>query len=501
MSLAARLEQARHRDADTDSIAELARDALAEGEEERALPLVLAAAEQRSAPLLWQWAGLLNRALDRHAHAIDCFAAAASQAPADARIAHGHAQTMLEAGLDAAAAFERARQLAPQDPAILMGLTAARLAAGQAQLAVAELEAMLDQAPLWIQGHLQFAQLCSLLGNRAAKFATLDRAIAASPREPSLWLARCDLALRQEDYAQLPETIRRAEAAGVPGAALDFYRAVAAGELGEDRAGAFLSNRNTAANPALAVWRIRHLLRQGRFADALPAIDRELASARAGAAWPYAATAWRLADDPRSAWLEDQPAIVSTVDLSAELAIAPLADRLRTLHQRSGEYLDQSVRGGTQTDGPLLSRIDPEIQSLRSVIAAAVERYLAQLPPGDDGHPLLGQPRDRRIRFAGSWSVRLAAGGHHSNHVHPQGWISSALYLALPPRQADEPPESGWLVLGEPPANLGIDLAPHTRIEPRVGRLALFPSWMWHGTRPFAEGERLTVAFDVALPR
>jgi len=24
---------------------------------------------------------------------------------------------------------------------------------------------------------------------------------------------------------------------------------------------------------------------------------------------------------------------------------------------------------------------------------------------------------------------------------------------------------------------------------------------MWHGTKPFAEGERITVAFDVAMPR
>jgi len=31
-------------------------------------------------------------------------------------------------------------------------------------------------------------------------------------------------------------------------------------------------------------------------------------------------------------------------------------------------------------------------------------------------------------------------------------------------------------------------------------RLALFPSVFWHGTRPFDDGERLTVAFDV-VPR
>jgi hypothetical protein len=35
-------------------------------------------------------------------------------------------------------------------------------------------------------------------------------------------------------------------------------------------------------------------------------------------------------------------------------------------------------------------------------------------------------------------------------------------------------------------------------IEPRVGRLILFPSYYWHGTTPFSEeADRLTVAFDV----
>jgi Putative 2OG-Fe(II) oxygenase len=32
------------------------------------------------------------------------------------------------------------------------------------------------------------------------------------------------------------------------------------------------------------------------------------------------------------------------------------------------------------------------------------------------------------------------------------------------------------------------------------GRLVLFPSTNWHGTLPFDEGERLSIAFDVALP-
>jgi hypothetical protein len=78
------------------------------------------------------------------------------------------------------------------------------------------------------------------------------------------------------------------------------------------------------------------------------------------------------------------------------------------------------------------------------------------------------------------------------------GWISSALYIVLPP---DLEGEAGWLALGEPRTeSFPIDLPPTRLIEPKPGRLALFPSWMWHGTRPFGAGERLTVAFDVAVP-
>ena len=58
--------------------------------------------------------------------------------------------------------------------------------------------------------------------------------------------------------------------------------------------------------------------------------------------------------------------------------------------------------------------------------------------------------------------------------------------------------QEGWLTLGEPQAELGIQLPPIRRIEPKPGQLVLFPSMMWHGTLPFSAGERLTVAFDVA---
>lgn len=100
--------------------------------------------------------------------------------------------------------------------------------------------------------------------------------------------------------------------------------------------------------------------------------------------------------------------------------------------------------------------------------------------------------------MAGSWSVRLTGGADfHASHIHPQGILSSALYLLLPDRAGLARGE-GWLELGRPPADLRLDLGPVTSLHPREGYLALFPSTLYHGTTPFAQGRRMTVAFDIA---
>lgn len=214
--------------------------------------------------------------------------------------------------------------------------------------------------------------------------------------------------------------------------------------------------------------------------------------------WPYAALAWRLTGDPRWEWLEGDDRFIGIYDIADKVGpLDRLADRLRSLHLATHQPLEQSVRGGTQTDGPLFARIDPEIRALRQAIVETVRTHVAQLPAPDPSHPLLGCPRDP-IRFSGSWSVRLSGQGRHVNHVHPAGWISSAFYVALPDEIGAEGP-AGWLTLGEA-GELGLDLPPIRLVQPRPGRLVLFPSTLWHGTRPFEAGERLTVAFDVARP-
>jgi hypothetical protein len=121
------------------------------------------------------------------------------------------------------------------------------------------------------------------------------------------------------------------------------------------------------------------------------------------------------------------------------------------------------------------------------------------LPAADSAHPLL-RHRDDIWRLAGSWSVRLSGGGDfHTSHIHPQGLVSSALYLEVPPANGQAAQE-GWLEVGRPPPDLRLDLPPLQIIEPKPGHLALFPSTLYHGTRPFSTGRRMTAAFDVTLP-
>jgi hypothetical protein len=94
--------------------------------------------------------------------------------------------------------------------------------------------------------------------------------------------------------------------------------------------------------------------------------------------------------------------------------------------------------------------------------------------------------------------VRLRAQGYHTNHVHPKGWISSALYIAVPDEVAGATDDAGYIQFGAPEDKLGLNLPAVRTVKPEVGKLVLFPSYMWHGTVPFESSQsRITVAFDI----
>ena len=447
-------------------------------------------------PRLWQTLGTVHRAAESSAAAATAFSKAARLAPHDPKAAQGIAQASLEAGRRAAALFEAAHRLAPGDGSILLGRAAAQLAEGRASEAIATLDAIVAANSLWLEGQRTLAQLRWQMDDTPGFTTGYARALSDNPRQPALWCALIDLLLHVERWEQARAIIAEARRAIGDIPALALPAAICASERGDSAADALFA-RLPATDVAAIEHRARHLLRTGRADAASAVLAPALERAGAERLWPYASLAWRMTGDPRAEWLEGDAALVSVVDLDMNAALPALAERLRGLHRAKRDPLGQSVRGGTQTDGPLFAHEAPEIRDLRARIVEAVNAHLTRLGAREARHPTrryLG----KRWRFAGSWSVRLSGEGHHAPHVHPLGWISSACYIALPPQQDMGASPAGWLQLGAPPPALALSLEPFRRIEPKPGRLVLFPSTMWHGTAPIAGGERLTVAFDVA---
>lgn len=489
------------RDADASYNAGLA--ALKAGTELQALPLLDAArAFHPHDARLWQVTGLLYRSLDDLAPAVAAFEKAAALAPNDGLIAHGYARAALEAGLPAVYLFERAHRIAPLDGAVLLGLAAALSAEAGSPAAIALIEEQLAQHPAWLPGHALVARLRCVIGERDRAADSFERALEVAPGEVELWRELIITLIHDDRFEDALDAIGRGRVAAGPNLAFDANEAVCVDELGDvaaaDRLFAPLAQVD---DFNFLIRRVRHALRAHRPEEAAALAEPALVLPHANMIAPYLAVAWRMMGDPRWDWFEGDERLVGVYDLGDDLPpLERLAARLRMLHNTTHQPLEQSVRGGTQTDGQLLSRIEPEIRALRRAIVGAVERHVGQLPPPDARHPTLRLNRRALVRFAGSWSIRLADRGYHANHIHPEGWFSSALYVALPEAGGADAPHAGWLELGGPQKALGLDLPPTRLIEPKPGRLVLFPSSMWHGTAPFDAGERLTVAFDVAPP-
>lgn len=469
------------------------------GLEEEVLPNVRAAAAANpNHARLWQVLGLMHRGLCELEPAVEALQRAADLAPGDPLIQHGLARAVLEAGGPASSLFERTARLAPSDGSVLLGLIASLVAEGRWQDAAALLESRLRRQPNWVDGHRTLARLLWAMGERERFTHSIERALSATSSDVNLWRELILALMEARRLEAALEAISRGRAAVGAAPLFDVNEAIVLDELGRaGEAGRLFSAFGPIKDPAVAVHFVRHLLRTGRVEEAGAAAEAWLSHPAANSFWPYVAAAWRLLGDPRWQWLEGQPGLVGVYDIVSALpSVDALADFLRTLHNFIGQPLEQSVRGGTQTDGHLFLRTDPEIRTLRAAIVDAVRTHIAGLPAPDPRHPQLARPRGP-TRFSGSWSVRLTGKGHHANHLHTAGWFSSAFYVALPEQAARGGGEAGWLTLGEPQAELGLDLPPFRTIEPKVGQLVLFPSTMWHGTRPFEKGERLTVAFDV----
>jgi tetratricopeptide (TPR) repeat protein len=211
----------------------------------------------------------------------------------------------------------------------------------------------------------------------------------------------------------------------------------------------------------------------------------------------------RMLEDGRDESLNGYNSLVRIFDLdppegfsSMESFNAELNASLDRLHPKTREFIDQSLRGGTQTPSHLFPAGLPLVALLKKRIDQAVARYIAELDE-DAAHPLLSR-RSKDFRYSGSWSSRLHTSGFHVNHYHPDGWISSCYYVSLPEAVRCETAKQGWIKFGEPAFDAALKNPIRRTVQPAPGRLVLFPSYMWHGTIPFQDAAaRTTIAFDV----
>jgi len=181
------------------------------------------------------------------------------------------------------------------------------------------------------------------------------------------------------------------------------------------------------------------------------------------------------------------------IDLDAYLA--ELVTDLGRAHTLRAHPVGNSLREGSQIQLAPQNSPFASIRAFPQAIDGPIRRYIQAIGDGNDP---MRKRNTGRYRISGIWSVRLRPTGFHVSHYHPEGWISSACYLHLP--HAVERGGEGWLKFGEPAFPTHPALNPEYFVRPRPGLLALFPSYMWHGTVPFAgapEDRRLTIAFDV----
>lgn len=359
---------------------------------------------------------------------------------------------------------------------------------------LAQLDRILAANETWVEGQRVRAALLWEMGAGAAATAGFQKALARDPHHAGLWNGYIAVLAAIGDQQGAANAARTARAYfDLP--ILAVIEASHAGLAGDvDRAATILANLPDDLPDRVQVDS-RQAIRLGRF----DAAEQHLANWRLQkpedlSAWALTELVWRRAGDPRSGWLSGDPRLVGQwrIELDA-IARDALAAVLRGLHRQRHAPLGQSVRGGTQTRGPLFARSDPAIAMLRSGLQKALDAYRAGLPTVDLGHPLLCH-RDRALRVSGGWSVRLIGGGRHVAHIHPAGIVSSACYIIVPAVREYE--DEGALELGCAPEDLNLDIAPLQIVRPVPMHLVLFPSFLYHGTRPFAAGERLTVAFD-----
>ncbi len=360
--------------------------------------------------------------------------------------------------------------------------------------------------PKYVDSHINLNELLWELDEKSEFLSSLRQAIQSHPTELDLKYAYCQFLLRLMHYDECVSILR-----DIPdhlSKDAKYFLLLGKGALGlglHQQGLEYLRKANKLAleDCTIAVELAEALIENDEVTEAEETLEHvvlrephnQLAIALQG-------VCWRLLGDPREEQLNDYENLVKEINLAVPKGYTSIEDfcyqlnnYLDSLHTGTKQPLEQTLTGGTQTRGNLFNDDESIIKELVESIKQAVDEYLKS---SDFFARTQLQNSANTIQFTGSWSVRLKSNGHHTSHVHPMGQISSAFYVSLPREVEDESDDQGYFTLGKPNIKTNKELAPKKFVRPQVGKLVLFPSYMWHSTLPFESKEyRTTVAFDV----
>jgi tetratricopeptide (TPR) repeat protein len=338
----------------------------------------------------------------------------------------------------AAALYQKILAVQPDHLAALNGLGMIAFQAGRCDAAVALLERVVATAGEHAGYLMNLGAVQDAARNEAAAAECYARAIAAAPGYPDPYYNLGALHLRRGEAERAVAVFERCRAA----VGREFQ--------------------------ALA-YQAHALLDAGRVQEAAVLLDHERLVRRHAFAAPTGFPSLESFNDALAEHVSHHPSL--------------RADVMSTVNGRhTGELLSPPA-------GPMAA--------LEKIIREAVATY-RRLLPDDPEHPMV-RWAPSRWKLTG-WGVVMHEGGHERTHVHPNGWLSGVLYVALPAVIADdEAGHQGWLRFGEPSPEINSRCRPELRdYRPRYGDILLFPSYFYHGTVPFHSPEpRVCISFDV----
>ena len=191
-----------------------------------------------------------------------------------------------------------------------------------------------------------------------------------------------------------------------------------------------------------------------------------------------------------------QQSIPTLAELNSQL----LKDLLHDIDNAEiAERKQGMLHYGTQSAGNLFKRPEASFRVLAELIRQEFINYKNHYAGADCE---LIQSFPNTLEFTSSWYVKMRRGGHLDPHIHEIGWISGAVYLAMPKNK--QHPHEGCFEYGNHGDHYPIKHPltpsefPVALVAPTVGDIVLFPSSLFHRTIPFnSDEERICIAFDL----